>query len=59
MSTTKAAADARSDISDLKRPRTKSQSHVLTQENRTSALQQSKPEDIIDITPAAAANQES
>ena len=40
-------------------PSIKSQSHALTQENRTSALQQPKPEDIIDITPAAAANQES
>ena len=40
-------------------PSIKSQSHALTQENRTSALQQPKQEDIIDITPPAAANQES
>ena len=40
-------------------PSIKSQSHALTQENRTSALQQPKQEDIVDITPPAAANQES
>ena len=39
-------------------PSIKSQQHALTQEHQTPALQQLQQEDIIEITPATAANQE-